>query len=142
MKIAQAFLLVLMLFGLTQVARSDDLADLQGTWEMVQKQNGVEHRVIKTIQDGTETVQVFLNGALTQKHVVEISVETFGPVKVFQWKNGQITEGPNKGKQLPDGRCIYRLEDKTWIAVHGLLKDDKKAVMIEVFKRPPPAPAA
>ena len=125
-----------------QFSLGDELAELQGTWEMVQTQNGVEQRVTKTIKDRTETVEVFVNGVLTQKHEVEIAIETFGPVKVFLWKNGQIIGGPNKGKKFPDGKSIFRLEDKTWIAVHGMLQDDNNSVAIEVFRRPPTVPSA
>ena len=125
-----------------QLSLGDEFGDLQGTWEMVQTQNGIEQRVTKTIKDRTETVEVFVRGVLTQKHVVEFSIETFGPAKIFLWKNGQIIDGPNKGKQLPDGRFIFRIEDKTWVAVHGMLQNDRTAVTIEVFKRPPPVPSA
>ncbi len=133
---------IALVFGMGSSVLGDEIADLQGTWEMVQTYNGVEQRVVKTIEDRTETVEVFLDGVLTQKHVVDISIEVFGPVRVFHWRNGQITEGPNKGRKLPDGRSILRLEDQTWVAVHGMLRDDKTSVTVEVFKRPPPAPSA
>jgi hypothetical protein len=114
----------------------DDLADLQGRWELVQAQNGVELRVIKTIEDNIETVEVFSNGTLTQKHVVELTLETVGPVKVFKWKNGRIVAGPHAGKNLPDGQFIYRLEPKRWIAVHGMLQDDRTGFILEIYQRP------
>ena len=125
-----------------QSARADDLADLQGTWVMEQMQNGVVQRVTKTIKDKTETVEVFVNGVLTQKHVVDFTLDVTGPVKIFRWENGQIVGGPNKGQKLPDGKFLFRLEDKTWIGVHGLFRDDKGPLTVEVYKRPLPAPAA
>lgn len=45
-------------------SHGDEIDDLQGTWEMVQVHNGVEQRVIKTIKDRTETVEVLMNGVL------------------------------------------------------------------------------
>ena len=131
--------LIVALYGLMgRPVYGDDLADLQGKWELVLMQNGVEHRVIKTIEDQSETVEVFSNGQLTQKHVVDFTIEIAGSVKIFKWKNGRIIAGPYQGKNLPDGRFIFRLKDKKWIAVHGMLEGDRTDLMIERYVRPEP----
>ena len=133
------FLPALAIVTMTQVCLAEqtkldeDLTELQGRWEMLQVQNEVERRVVKTIEDKTETVEVYDNGILTQKHVVDISIERSGSVKICQWKNGRIVGGPNEGKNLPDGRFIYRLEDKTWIAVHGMIQGDRGPIILEIF---------
>ena len=48
-------------------------------------------------------------------------IKTDGDVKVFRWKNGKVTAGPQQGQALADGAFIYRLEQKQWTAVFGML---------------------
>ena len=114
---------------------ADELALFQGKWEMKGKNAGNEIRVVKTIEGNKETVEVYSNGVLTQKHHVEFELKSFGPAKVFEWSNGRITHGPKTGKRLPDGRFIYKIDAKTLVGVHGMLDGDKTAVVREVYKR-------
>ncbi len=138
-------LFVLLAFIPVAFASEGELASLQGKWQMTTTRNGVEQRVVKTVDGPTETVEVFVNDKLVQKHHVDFEVKVFGPAKVFVWKNGRIAAGPNAGKRLPNGRFIYRIEVRTWTAVHGMLDGDKTGVLREVYQRvgdPPPSPAS
>ncbi len=128
-----------------ETAVADDMLDLQGKWQMTSIRNGVEQRVVKTVAGATETVEVYIDDKLVQKHHVDFELKVFGPAKVFTWKNGRIGAGPNAGKKLPDGRFIYRLEDRIWTAVHGMLDGNKTGIVREVYQRvgdPPPPPAS
>ena len=134
----------IVLFATCGVGLADDIALFQGTWEMKGVNAGVPIRVVKTIDGNNETVEVYSNGILTQKHHVKFELRAFGPAKVFLWKNGQITAGPRAGQGLPDGRFIYKIDKNTLIGVHGMLEGDKTSVLREVYKRvgdPPVAPA-
>lgn len=130
----------LFVFAWNSPLLADDLTDLQGKWEMKTKSNGVELRVVKTIEGTKETLEVYEVDKLVQKHIVEFELTEFGPAKVFSWKLGQIVAGPRTGQKLPDGRCIYRLEKDMWIGVHGMLSGDLTGVLVEGYKRiAPPA---
>ncbi len=138
-------LFVLFAFISVPSAFGGDLDSLQGTWQMVTNSNGVEQRVVKTVIGAKETVEVFVNDKLVQRHHVDFELKEFGPARVFIWKNGRIAVGPNAGKRLPDGRFIYRIEVRTWTAVHGMLDGDKTGVLREVYQRvgdPPKPPAS
>ena len=123
------------------VVTANDLASFQGTWEMTGTNAGVPIRVVKIIEENKETVEVYSNGNLTQKHHVEFELRAFGPAKVFVWTKGQITVGPRAGQRLPSGRFIYRIDDKTLVGVHGMLEGDKTSVLREVYKRVGKRPA-
>lgn len=132
------------LVATSSVVSADDLALFQGTWEMTGTNAGTSIRVVKTIEGKKETVEVYSNGILTQKHHVEFELKAYGPAKVFSWKNGQITAGSKAGQPLPDGRFIYRIGKKAIISVHGMLEGDRTSILREVFKRvgePPALPA-
>ena len=134
-----------LLVAASGVASANDLALFQGTWEMTGTNAGNPIRVVKTIEGSKETVEVYSNGILTQKHHVDFELKAFGPAKVFLWTNGRITAGPRAGQRLPDGRFIYRIDDETLIGVHGMLEGDKTSVLREVYKRvgdPPASPAS
>lgn len=131
----QFFVFAICLLLTYETCNADELARFQGKWEMKGKNAGNEIRVVKTIEGNRETVEVFSNGVLTQKHYVEFELKSFGPVNVFLWSNGRITQGPKTGKRLPDGRFIYKIDAKTLVGVHGMLDGDKTAVVREVYKR-------
>lgn len=140
---------IAILFGVTSTAwesrvAADDLADLQRKWGMTITANGIERRVIKTIEGTSETLEVYEDTKLIQKHIVDFELKSYGPAKVFTWKNGRIVAGPRAGQKSPDGRFIYRLEKLKWIGVHGMLDGDQTEVLREVYERltPRPDPAA
>jgi hypothetical protein len=74
---------------------------------------------------------------LLHEHVVEFELKTDGDVKVFRWKNGKVTAGPQQGQPLADGAFIYRLEQKQWTAVFGMLRTDTGPIYSQVFTREP-----
>ena len=52
---------------------------------------------------------------------------------MFRWKNGKVTAGPQQGQALADGAFIYRLEQKQWTAVFGMLRTDTGPIYSQVF---------
>ena len=122
-------------------AAADDLARFQGVWEMTGTSRGKPFRVVKTIVGATETVEVYFDSELTQKHHVDFELHSHGPARVFVWKNGRITAGPRAGQALPDGRCIYRMHGDTLTCVHGMLDGDRKPFLREVYRRVGAQPA-
>lgn len=124
-----------LLMGLSRRASADDLGDLQGQWEMKVRQNGMEQRIVKTVAGTTETVEVYAGEMLVHKHMVDFELKTFGPAKVFVWRNRRNLVGPNAGQKLPDGRYLYRLDKTRWIGIHGMLEGDRTDVLREVFER-------
>lgn len=119
--------------------RADDLKTLQGTWTTKIAQNGKEFRVEKEIAENRETVRTFDGNELLRAHVVEFELVSDDNVRIFRWKKGQITAGPDKGKPLADGACLYRFVDDKWIAVFGMLREDKGPVYAQAFERKPDA---
>ncbi len=77
---------------------ADELAEIQGTWEMKKVVNGVERRIVKTVETSKETFEAYEGEKLIQKHIAEIEVESQGPVKVFRWKLGRIIAGQGLAK--------------------------------------------
>lgn len=116
-------------------ARADDLDTLQGTWESKITADGKEYRVEKTIDGQQETVRTFDGAALLRTHVVEFELKTDGDVKIFRWKNGAVTAGPQQGQALADGAFIYRLEKDKWTGVFGVLRDETGPIYAQVFTR-------
>ncbi len=119
----------------SRTAAADDLQTLQGTWETKVTSNGNEYRVEKVIDGQKETVRTFDGTMLLHEHVVEFEIKTDGDVKVFRWKNGKVTAGPQQGQALADGAFIYRLEQKQWTAVFGMLRTDTGPIYSQVFTR-------
>ena len=89
------------LFATCGIGSADDVALFQRTWEMTGTNAEGPIRVVKTIEGNNETVEVYSNKILTQKHHVEFELKAFGPAKVFVWKNGQITQGRERDNACP-----------------------------------------
>jgi hypothetical protein len=132
-----ATLALLALCLVSRTAAADDVQSLQGTWETKVTSNGIEYRVEKSIDGQKETVRTFDGANLLHEHVVEFELKTDGDVKVFRWKNGKVTAGPQQGQPLADGAFIYRLEQKQWTAVFGMLRTDTGPIYSQVFTREP-----
>lgn len=124
----------------SSLLQADDYQDLQGVWERKFLQNDRQFHVRKKIEGNQETVTVTHQGTIVQKHVVKFELSTEGPVKIFRWKKGRITEGNNAGKALTDGQMIYRLDGPLWFSVQGFLVDDQGAPTTEVYRRTGDAP--
>lgn len=114
---------------------ADDLELFQGKWEMRGTSGDKPVRVLKTIEGKKETVELYVDGKLQQRHHVDIELKSFGPAKVFQWKNGRITAGPRAGQKLGDGRFLYKIDGKKLIGIHGMLDGDKQDVLRETYIR-------
>jgi hypothetical protein len=128
---------VLALCLVSRPAAADELQTLQGTWETKVTSNGREYRIVKTIDGQKETVRTFDGTTLLHEHAVEFELKTDGDVRVFRWKNGKVTAGPQQGQPLADGAFIYRLEQKQWTAVFGMLRADTGPIYSQVFTREP-----
>jgi hypothetical protein len=117
-------------------AASDDLAQLQGVWELEFKQGEATIRVQKEVRGNRETLQTYKDGKLVHEHVVDFELSRAGGVKVFRWKNGENTFGPRKGAEMPDGGFIYRLTPEIWTNVYGFLPgEEEHRVFSEQYKK-------
>ena len=117
------------------IAFASDLDKLQGTWETSFRQEGKTYRAVKTIQDQTETVEVFDGERLMKRHSVNFELDERDGIKTFTYRNGQITLGAGSPANLPDGKYIYRVDGDNWIGIHGAFSTDSGPVFIQVFKR-------
>ena len=113
-----------------------DLARLQGNWEMFLKTEDAQVRVEKQIKDQRETVRTFQDGKLVHEHSVDFVLEHTGNVRIFRWKNGQVTAGPRTGQGMVDGAFVYRLQEGEWTGVHGLLEGEARPLIVEIYRRP------
>lgn len=112
------------------------VVQMQGTWELNLTQNGDAIRIIKQIEDQTETVSAYRNGQLVQKHKVLFRVHDEGPVTVFRWTDGKHIAGPHVGQPIADGASVIRIVEKQLICVEGLLKGDPPRFSVQKFRRP------
>lgn len=119
----------------TRAAHGDDSELLQGSWETEVTLEGKTFRVVKTLTENKEVVDQYDGDNLVHQHEVEFTIDTENEVRVFRYQNGIVTAGARKGQAMPDGAFLYRIEGDYWIAVFGMLKDDKGPVYSQSFRR-------
>lgn len=136
--LAAGYLFVALLPVQSAESPDTDIARLQGFWEMRVRQNGVELRIVKEVVDRKETVTVYRGTEVVHSHHVDFEITFTGDVRIFRWRNGMDTAGPNKGKPKADGRFIYRLEDDRWTGIFGALEGETRPVYVEQYRRIPP----
>jgi hypothetical protein len=102
-----------------------DLAKVQGTWvaEGRDPRTGKRlGRIVKFIKGKKEmVVQEGPDGQVVNAHRVDFEVCRLGAVRLFTYYNGEITEGPQKGQKMPPYTYIYRVDDKAFTEVMGML---------------------
>ena len=116
-------------------ALDPEVAALQGVWEARKERDGQPYEVSKEIVGYRETVRVTRAGKLEHEHAVEFELEQTGGIRIFRWKNGQVTAGPRQGQKMPDGAYVYRLKADQWIGVFGVTDKEEGPVYTEVFRR-------
>lgn len=69
-------------------------------------------------------------------HESEFKIEQLGKVRVFTFYNRKITAGPNAGQKIkePDS-FIFRVDNKRFIEVNGLLDGDANAPNLLIWER-------
>ena len=102
-----------------------DLAKVQGTWAAEGRDPRTGKflgRIVKYIKGNKEmVVQEGPDGQLVNAHRVDFQVSRLGAVRLFTYYNGEITDGPQKGQKMPPYTYIYRVDDKTFTEVMGML---------------------
>jgi uncharacterized protein (TIGR03067 family) len=116
---------------------SDDLAKVQGTWQL--KQAGGRHTV-KVIKGNMTTLTRYdENGAVIHAHTSEFKLEVKDSVRIHTWSNLEVTEGPQKGQKSPEGLSfsyIYTVDKDTWVEARGLLVGQRDGQpRLHVWKR-------
>ena len=102
-----------------------DLTKVQGTWvaEGRDPRTGkVLGRVVKYIKGNKEMVVTEgPGGQVVEAHRVDFEVGRLGAVRLFTYYNGEVTDGPQKGQKMPPYTYIYRVDDKAFTKVMGML---------------------
>ena len=119
-------------------ALKEELAKLQGKWEMTLKVRGRTVRSVKVIE-GNKTVLTRYdeNGTLFWAHRSEFKLEITDRVKIFTFFNLEVTAGPQKGgKSKKPVSYIYAVDEDTWAEAMGLLIDQKdNELHLRIWKR-------
>jgi|GEM_PF-7076968 len=111
----------------------EDLQSLQGVWQLGKREGT---RIELENRGQMQTLRSYNGGQLAHEHRVEFELGREGIVKVFRWKNGEVTFGPRKGKPMADGGFVYRLKDGKWACVTGLLPGEEGQPLItQLFEK-------
>jgi hypothetical protein len=102
-----------------------DLAKVQGTWVAEGRDPRTGKflgRIVKYIKGNKEmVVQEGPDGQVVNAHRVDFEVSRLGAVRLFTYYNAEITDGPQKGQKMPPYTYIYRVDDKAFTEVMGML---------------------
>jgi hypothetical protein len=126
----------------------EDLAKVQGTWaaEVRDRQGKPAGRIIKYIDGNREmVVEELADGKIASAHRVQFRVTRQGPVRLFTFFNGEVTEGPRTGQKMGSFTYIYKVDNERFTEVMGMLiGQERQAPTARVYKRvenpEPPAP--
>ena len=115
---------------------------VQGTWEFQVRdaQGQLLRRLVRSIAGRRETVTHFdPNGMVLHSHTADITVARTGDVRVFMFRNLQVTAGPRAGAvQEQVGRYAYRVEADDFYEIQGLLiGQEKQPLAVVRWKRVP-----
>ena len=121
-------------------APEEDLKLIQGTWEREEPSDSKAsyRRATKQINGNRETVTYYDDaGKIVRRHNVEFSLSRGGEVKIFTYRQMEITEGPQKGTKNPGPvSYIYWANDKFFREVWGFLPgQEAPPVVLYVWKR-------
>src|SRR5260221_14257565 len=76
----------------------DPLAEIQGSWQSVQKgPDGTVYRMVKTVTGNKESVFYYRGEGLVRSHTVDLEIKRAERVMVFTYRNLTVTAGPAKG---------------------------------------------
>jgi hypothetical protein len=98
---------------------------------------GTVFRVVQDISGDQSIVTTYDDvGNIVEAHQATFKVEKRGPVRVFSFFNLLVTAGPDKGHtQLETNSYIYRVDDRSYTEVWGLLDGDPNPPQMLVWRR-------
>ena len=101
-----------------------DLAQLQGAWELTLPHAGGAIRSVQTIDGNTSIVDRYdQQGQLLHSHTAQFKLETRDGVCLLTFFDLVVTAGPQQGRTFKGPRSlIYTLRGDTWIEARGLLR--------------------
>ena len=119
----------------------EDLKLVQGRWEREEPSDSKAsyRRATKDIAGNKETITYYDGGGnVVRRHNVEFSLSRMGDVKIFTYRQMEITDGPEKGTKNPGpASYVYWANDKFFREVWGFLPgQDAPPVVLYVWKRP------
>jgi hypothetical protein len=101
----------------------EELAKLQGGWELILKVGNRTIQNIKTVEGNRTTVTRFdEKGAVISEHVSEFTLEITARVKVFKYWNTR----PGTGERKASRSYVYAVTEDAWVEARGLLRDQAK----------------
>jgi uncharacterized protein (TIGR03067 family) len=117
-----------------------DLKTVQGLWEREEPADSKAsyRRATKDIRGNKETLTYYdAGGNIVRRHNVEFAVSRMGDVKVFTYRQMEITDGPEKGTKNPGPvSYVYWANDKYFREVWGFLPgQEAPPVVLYVWKR-------
>ena len=110
---------------------------IQGRYERIFTHSGAKLRSVLELAEDKSTVTTYDEaGTVVDAHTSTFKTEKRGPVRVFTFNNSVVTAGPNKGYSDSATRSyIYRLDDKTFTEVWGLLEGDESPPRMAVWRK-------
>ena len=121
-----------------QEVLKNDLAKLQGTWELTRRAGNRTIRSVKTIEGNKTRLTRFApDGVIYWAHTSEFKLSISGQARIFTFFNLEVTAGRNKGEKA-EKPCsfIYKVDDDTFSEAHGFLIDEEDgAPRVAVWKR-------
>lgn len=98
---------------------------------------GLRFRAVKEKRDGRSVVTTYDDvGNIIEAHTSEFKLEKRGPVRVFSFFNLTVIAGPNKGLTQPaTSSFLYRVDDKQFVEVWGLLDGDAGPAQMLIWQR-------
>jgi hypothetical protein len=123
--------------GNDEAMLKQDLARLQGTWEIRGRMQGRWVRSVQAIQGNQSTVTRYdENGKVLAAHTAQFALSRDGRVRLFTFWNQEFTAGPNKGKTRAERRSfVYRVDANTFYEARGLLVDEPESPGLNLWKR-------
>ena len=116
-----------------QMARADELQELQGTWEFRFQENGRNLRALKIIDGDMETVETFDGNQLVHRHVVKLeAIETEG-ICVIKYGESTVTDGAKKGQRGKPGSFVSKRLRNKWYNVSGLNINEETPLSVAEF---------
>lgn len=117
---------------------AEDLAKLQGTWELERRVGNKTLRSVKVIEGNKTRLQRFdEDGQIYWAHTSEFRLARLGRVRMFTFFNLEVTAGSSKGrKSEKPSSFIYTVTDETLVEARGLLVDkEDEEPQLTVWRR-------